>query len=381
MRVIFLAAGKGERLKPVTDSTSKVMTPVANKPFILWTLEPAKKAGDVLVVCREKQEDVRSLGEETALQREALGTLDAVLAAKSAVSGDFMVINGDCYFSGEDIIKIARAEGNAMGVFRVASMKGFGVVDVENGLVTSLIEKPAEDGEGFVNAGIYKFTPEFWRFAKAEKSDRGEYEITDAISAMLKENKIKAIETKSWMTITHPWDILEVNERLLKERGSLIAKDVVIMSGVVIEEPVAIGEGAKIGPNAYIRKYSSIGANCHVGNAVEIKNSVIMNGTKIPHMSYVGDSVVGKNCNLAAGFIAANLRLNEQNIGVRVKGEVKDSKRKKLGAIIGDNVKTGVRVSVMPGKKIGSGMAIPAGAIVVRDVEEQPNVSKMGKVI
>ncbi|MBI4014694.1 MAG: NTP transferase domain-containing protein [Candidatus Aenigmarchaeota archaeon] len=380
MRIVFLAAGNGERLKPVTDSASKVMIPVANVPFISWAMDSAKKVGEVLVVCREEQEDVKSLGEETVFQKEALGTLNAVLAAKSAISGDFMVINGDCCFSEEDIMAVARTKGNAMGVSPAASVKDFGAVEVKDGRVTSLREKPAE-GRGLVNAGIYKFTGDFWGFAGAEKSERGEYEITDAISAMLKERRINAVEVKSWMTLSYPWDILSANERLLKERGSSIAKSAVIMSGVTIEEPVAIGEGARIGPNAYIRKYSSIGRDCHIGNAVEIKNSVVMSGTKIPHMSYIGDSIVGRDCNLAAGFIAANLRLNGQNIGMRVKGEVRDSGRKKLGAVIGNGVKTGVRVSIMPGKKIRSGMAIPAGAIVVRDVEEQPNVSKMGKVI
>ncbi|HLD83628.1 MAG TPA: bifunctional sugar-1-phosphate nucleotidylyltransferase/acetyltransferase [archaeon] len=385
MKIIFLAAGKGERMMPLTQCASKAMMPVANKPFIQWTMEAAKEIGTMALVCRADQQDVqsfaRSEGAEIIIQAKPLGTLDALKACKAHVSGDFLLINGDCMFSEGDVKKLASCGGNAMGIFRMQSVKNFGGVESLDGALKRINEKLGEGGEGFANAGIYRFTKDVFDYLDAPLSPRGEYELTDAINEMTKRSKIKVIEVPSWITMTYPWDLLGANQAVLDARGSMIAAGAEIRSSSVIEEPVAIGEGAVIGPNAYIRKYSSIGNGCHIGNAVEVKGSVVMEGTKIPHLSYVGDSVVGRRCNLGAGFITANLRLNEQSIGSWVKGNAVDTGRKKLGAIIGDDVKAGVRVSVMPGKKIWHGIAIPAGAIIKNDLEKQPNISKMGKVI
>lgn len=386
MQFIFLAAGMGERLEPLTNGMSKVMLLTANKPFLQWTTETAEKFGKIIIVCRDDQNDIKEFAKASGMalvyQEKPLGTGDAMRSCEKYVTGNFIVINGDCYFSESDIRKVEETEGNALGVFPSESVKDFAVVDAKEGIVLSLEEKPATERNGLVNCGIYKFGKEIFGYLRAiEPSKRGEYEITDAVNMMAKKTKIIAIETKSWMTITHPWDILDVNEALLKRHGSLISKTALIMKGAVIEEPVAIGNNARIGPNCYVRKYSSIGNNCKIGNAVEVKNSVIMDNTAVPHLSYVGDSVIGRNCNLGAGFIAANLRLNEQNIGVRIKGGVVDSRRKKLGAIIGNNVKIGVRVTVMPGKKIYSNLSVPSSVTIKNDVEKQPNISKIGKVI
>lgn len=84
------------------------------------------------------------------------------------------------------------------------------------------------------------------------------------------------------------------------------------MNGSYIEGPVIIGEECKIGPNCYIRPYTSIGDKCHIGNACEIKNSIIMNNSNIPHQNYVGDSIIGENCNLGAGTKIANLRFDRK---------------------------------------------------------------------
>ena len=136
------------------------------------------------------------------------------------------------------------------------------------------------------------------------------------------------------------------------------------MSGTYIEGPVLIGKNCKIGPNAYIRPYTVIGDNCHIGNACEVKASIIMNGSKIPHFNYVGDSIIGENCNLGAGTKVANLRLDEKNIKVPVKNELVDTGRRKLGVIMGDNVHTGINVSIDVGTMIGAYTYIAPGARV-----------------
>jgi len=93
---------------------------------------------------------------------------------------------------------------------------------------------------------------------------------------------------------------------------------------------------------------------------VEVKNSIVMNGSKIPHHNYVGDSIIGEGCNLGAGTKVANLRLDKKDIwaaGI-------DTKRRKLGAIMGDNVETGINACINVGCIIGDDVHIGPGAVV-----------------
>ena len=134
----------------------------------------------------------------------------------------------------------------------------------------------------------------------------------------------------------------------------------VVRSGSYVVGPVVIGQNCDIGPNCYIRPYTAIGDDCRIGSAVEVKNSVIMKGSKIPHLSYIGDSVIGERCNLGAGTKIANLRLDNKDItaaGI-------DTGRRKLGAIIGDEVETGINASINVGSIIGNNTRIGPGAIV-----------------
>ncbi len=135
---------------------------------------------------------------------------------------------------------------------------------------------------------------------------------------------------------------------------AFLSESTVIKSGTRIEGPVYIGKGCIIGPNAYLRPGTIIADNCHIGTS-EIKNSVIMSGTKIPHFSYVGDSIIGRNCNFGAGTKIANLRHDSKNVKVNIEGKKIDSGRKKLGALVFDEVKTGINCSINCGAIIMKG--------------------------
>ena len=116
---------------------------------------------------------------------------------------------------------------------------------------------------------------------------------------------------------------------------------------VIIEAPFGNGTGFFIGDN------------CHIGSAVEVKNSIIMSESKIPHHNYVGDSVIGEGCNLGAGTKIANLRLDKKEItamGI-------NTGRHKLGAILGDGVQTGINACIDVGSLLGNGTYIGAGAL------------------
>lgn len=222
--------------------------------------------------------------------------------------------------------------------------------------------------------------------AKTKPSSRGEYEITDSIEMMIEKGNVGSYSLPSWwLDIGKPWDLLEANKIILsQQKGTIdgimeegavikgettIKKGALIKAGAYIEGPAIIGENSVIGPNCYIRAHSAIGNNVKIGNAVEIKNSIIMDGTNVGHLSYVGDSVIGRDSNFGAGTITANLRHDNGDVSVTVKGKRVSSGRRKLGAIIGDNVKTGIGTSISPGVVLHQGARTGIGVIVDKDIE------------
>ena len=215
---------------------------------------------------------------------------------------------------------------------------------------------------------------------KISLSLRGEYELTDAINLAARKESISAVSINQWRDICYPWDLLDANKEILDtiqptRDGTIekyttieglvsVGKDTEILNGSYIEGPVVIGENCKIGPNCYIRPYTSIGDGCHIGAATEIKNSVVMDNSNIPHHNYVGDSIIGQGCNLGSGTKIANLRLDKQSIIVTHRQKKVDTKRRKLGAIIGDNVQTGINASINVGTIIGNDVCIGPGTVV-----------------
>ena len=252
------------------------------------------------------------------------------------------------------------------------------MVEISRGRVTHIYEKAEDCPSRIANVGLYRFTPDIFDvISQTPKSPRGEYEITDSLQLMLDKGRpISQYKIGYWLDLSYPWDLLPANESMIGEieaqnlgeveenaviRGTIsIGRNTVVRSGSYIVGPVIIGQDCDIGPNCYIRPYTSIGDGCHIGSAVEIKSSIIMKGSKIPHHNYVGDSIIGEECNLGAGTKIANLRLDKKAIMV---GSM-DTKRHKLGAIIGDRVETGINASINVGSMIGNNAHIGPGAMV-----------------
>ena len=160
-----------------------------------------------------------------------------------------------------------------------------------------------------------------------------------------------------------------VEQNVVVEGLLSVGKGSVVKDGSRIEGNVFIGENCVIGPNAYLRKSVIIGDNCHVANS-EIKNSVILHDSNVPHYSYVGDSVIGANVNLGAGTKIANLRFDDKNISVAVAGRKTDSGRRKLGCLIGNNSKLGINSGVNCGVIIGNGCFVRPGKVVEKNLED-----------
>ena len=396
LQAVILAAGEGTRMRPLTYTKPKVMLPIANKPILHHLIENLMAAGidDIILVVGYREETIRSYfgnnfnGVKIRYVRQSrqLGTANALLAAEHFLDEHFLMLNGDAIIFKDDLEKIINIE-NALAVKQVENPSDFGVVEVEGGKVRRIVEKPSKPPSNLINAGIYHFTRDIVDYLKRTPlSERGEYEITDTITMAIRDGmEFRAVEIEEWIDVGYPWDMLKANRVLLSnistriegevEEGAVLKGDVVVgegsivMSGSYIVGPVIIGKNCRIGPNCLIRPYTSIGDNCHVGNAVEIKNYIIMNNTNAPHLNYLGDSVVGENCNFGAGTKVANLRLDEGVVAVTVKGKKVSTGLKKFGAAIGDNVKTGINVSINVGTMIGNDVFIGPGRVVSGNIK------------
>lgn len=313
-------------------------------------------------------------------QDEPLGTGDALLKAEQHIDGKFLMIYGDDIYEEEDMNAIAGMEPPVVSSFVSENPGAYGVLQAEDGKVIGLEEKPAIPKSNLVNCGLYLLDKSiFDALRKIQRSSRNEYELTDAIKILISEGSVKNCTLKTWIPLTYPWNILDANSHMLDRYGTSIDKSVELRPGAVIEEPVAIGAGSIIGPNCYIRKYSSIGKNCKVGQAVEIKDSIVMDNSFVSHLAYVGDSIIGRNCNIGGGTLFANLRLDDKNVKMEVNGVRVDTGRRKLGAVVGDNVKLGARVTIMPGKRIWPGLLVPSCHTVEEDIKSEVSLSRFQK--
>jgi bifunctional UDP-N-acetylglucosamine pyrophosphorylase/glucosamine-1-phosphate N-acetyltransferase len=413
MKAAIMAAGEGVRLQPITATRPKPLIKVAGKPIIEHCLNALKRAGiseAVIIVhfmgdaIRQHFGDGKDFGFkiEYAEQQAVLGTGNAVSVVEPYMSEDFLLVNGDVLFAAgalKAVVDLHQSEKPAttMAVVPVEKPENYGIVELENGrCVKRIVEKPVrgEAPTNLANAGIYVFSTEiFAKIRQTSATSRGEWEIPDALTLLINGKRpvlAVNIAAEDWFDIGTPWDLLDANRWALTrmkhkplgfiEEGAhlvgpvTIAETARVRSGAYVEGPTFIDEGADVGPNCYIRACTSIGRKARVGNACEIKNSIIMDNTHVGHLSYVGDSIIGERNNLGAGTITANYRLDAGTIKMTVKDKVVDSGRKKLGAIMGDNVKTGINALLMPGVKVGNDSWIGPNLIVRRDLPAKSRV-------
>lgn len=383
MHAVLLAAGEGRRMRPLTANRPKPLLPVANKPILEHLVEQvvAEGARDLLLVVGYRREAVeKHFGSGDAwgarvryvVQDPPRGTGDAVRTA--APGQEFLLVHGDVLLPPGAVRRLLDAPGDAMLAAKVADASPFGALQMQGGALRRVAEKLPEAKPGLVNAGAFKFTAGLAKALEAlQPSPRGELEFTDALNALAAQGRsIAVLETEGWRDLAYPWHLLEANEALLRSleqdvRGTVepgaqlhgpvkVGEGTRIRSGSYIEGPVSIGRDCDIGPNCHVRPFTSLSDRCRVGNACEVKASILMAGSHVGHLSYVGDSVLGERANLGAGTITANLRHDNASIKATWYGQRLDTGRRKLGAVLGDDVHTGI------GTRLNVGVVLEAGA-------------------
>ena len=226
MKAIVLAAGQGTRLRPLTDDTPKVLVEVDDRPLIEYAFDSLIDVGvdEFVVVVGYKKEQImeryddeyRNVPITYAHQREQLGLAHALLTAEPYVDEAFVLMLGDNIFRGNlgDVVN-RQAEERADAAFLVEEVpmeeaSRYGVCDTnEYGEIVRVVEKPDDPPSNLVMTGFYTFTPAIFHACHlVQPSDRGEYELPDAIDLLIQSGRtIDAIRMDGWrVDVGYPED-------------------------------------------------------------------------------------------------------------------------------------------------------------------------------
>src|SRR4030042_1676382 len=268
-----MAAGEGQRMRPLTATRPKVMLPVVGTPILEHLLNEVKAGGisDFVFIVGYCDKQVRSYfgsGEKWGVkivyseQRKQLGTADAIRMVSDVVDGNFLVINGDVVVDRADVKKLLRNTCNTMSVFEVKDPGGLGIVELSGNKVVGIYEKSRRPPSLRAKAGLYLFTPEvFDAISKTEKSPRGEYEITASLQILMKKKPgLCYIQLKSWLDLSYPWDLLRINDSMM---ASLKAQNLGrVEENVFLKGAVVIGRNTVIKSGGYIERGGLYGESC-----------------------------------------------------------------------------------------------------------------------
>jgi len=245
MQAVVLAAGKGTRLRPLTDDKPKVLVEVNGTPLIEGVFDNLIDAGatELIVVVGYKAEQIidrygdayRDIPITYAHQREQLGLAHAILQAEPHIDGDFMLMLGDNVFRGNlgDVTN-RQQEDRADAAFLVEEVpyeeaSRYGVLDTnEYGEIVEVVEKPDDPPSNLVMTGFYTFTPAIFHACHlVQPSDRGEYELPDAIDLLIQSGRtIDAIRLDGWrIDVGYPEDRDRAEERLDELAGDDTASE------------------------------------------------------------------------------------------------------------------------------------------------------------
>lgn len=372
-QAVVLAAGEGERLRPFTASKPKVMIKIANKPILQYVVEALERNGirRILFVVGYKKEKIMDYFEDGkelsveidyVVQKHLLGTGDALKQAEGKTDDRFLVLSGDNVIeadtiSDSELLNAGETETAILIKPQQQDVSKYGVVTVENGKVTDIIEKPGEEISNLVNTGIYAFHDlDIFEFVDGD--------LTSGLRSMIQQGKpVKACETHgAWLDAVYPWDILGLNDIVLKanpakiegkiersvtmEGRVTVGKKSVIRANSYVKGPVIIGENCEIGPNACIFPSTSIGNDVTIGAFTEIKNSVLSDMVKIGSFSAIQNSILDVGSYAEGGFIARS-----EDADIQIGGEYHHVK---VGAMVGENCEMGSNVIANPGTIIGN---------------------------
>lgn len=385
-QAVILAAGEGQRLRPFTASKSKVMLPIANKPILRYVIEAVAQNGIrkiVIVVGYRKDQIIDYFGSgeqfdvqiEYVEQKQQLGTAHALKQLKGKVKGNFLVLSGDNIIEPATIASLVQEKPNAILVKEQDNISKYGVVEAQNGIVTSIVEKPKEFVSHLVNTGIYAFTEDIFNLIGQET------DLPPVICNMIDQgHKIRACEAAgAWLDVVYPWDILKLNDLALAkispavggivERGAIvkglvsIGKGTTIRSNSYIVGPAIIGENCEIGPSVCILPSTSLGDNVCILPFTVLDNSMIADGVEIGPGSTIQDSIIDRGCRLKGHFVTQSGEAD-----IKVEGEYNQVS---IGAMLGEHCSVGDSVVTAPGVIMGNRCRVRALKVLEQSIPDE----------
>jgi bifunctional UDP-N-acetylglucosamine pyrophosphorylase/glucosamine-1-phosphate N-acetyltransferase len=404
MIVLFLCGGIGKRMFPLTED--KFLLNFLGKTLLEHQLDMAVQSGlrrFIIVANPVNISRIKNLTKQYpdtefnfVVQEKPLGIANALENARLLLKDELLIVNPNDVFENPaySALLTARKKEKAAAYITGRQVRsyfpgGYLVVN-EDGKLTGIQEKPGAGREpsDMVNILVHLHTdPEalLQYISKVITTEDDVYER--AIDAMCRDRRpIQVVPYNgAWTPIKYPWHVLDVARHFLDRTAPytapdarisqnavidgkvIIAEGVRILENAVIRGPVYIGKNAVIGNSTLVRTYSHIGANCVVGFGTEIKESYVGEGTQF-HMNYAGDSVIGARCSFGAGTITANWRFDTRTVRVNISVSPVDTGRDKMGAFIGDDCRTGINVSIMPGVRIGNNALIYPHINLTNDV-------------
>jgi len=325
LKGVILAAGYGSRLLPFTSFRPKHLLPVAGKPILHRSLEYMKDVlgiKEVIIVVgyqRQAIMDYFKNGQDLGIEisyvvqhtNQARGLAAAVSLTQDKINEDFVLLLGDNLFVA-DLKKVIdlHKESNATATLHVEQHENpsrFGVVELDGDNVISIEEKPEHPKSNYVITGFYVLSPTIFNMIPGLKpSARGEYELSDALQALIKHDYlVKAAKIDGWrLDIGYPEDLLSVNKHFLTEETHKVLGKIDCSN---ITPPVYIAEGSSI-KDSVIGPYVMIEEGVEIDNS-EIKNSVILENSRISRCE-IQSSVIGTNSQVR-GLKAHSLKVGD----------------------------------------------------------------------
>ncbi len=315
-------AGRGSRLRPHTLTTPKPLIPIAGKPIVQRLVE------DIVKICGEKVDEIafvigdfgkeveeqlvgiaESLGAKGSIyfQDKPLGTAHAILCAAPALDGETVIAFADTLFKAD--FTLDPDSDGVIWVKQVNDPSAFGVVQIaDEGHIENFVEKPETFVSDLAIIGIYymkdgpALRDEMQHLVDNNITDKGEYQLTDALEAMrLKGAKLKPGTVDHWMDCGNKDVTVETNARMLGFLNGMpeLRGENITVENSTITEPCYIGEGAVI-KNSKIGPGVSVGANTTVENCT-ITNTIIQTESIVKDID-LDNSMIGNKAEVSGKF-------------------------------------------------------------------------------
>ena len=315
MQAVILAAGRGTRLSPVTDDRSKAMVPVLGRPLVDRVVETLAINGlrDLVMVVGPDDEEIKKFfTSETSLdvnvrfvvQEQRLGMAHALGLAAPLIEGPFVLSACDSLKPVEHIRELLEAGRQADGALSLMDVPlervclAAPVEMDEDCVISRIVEKPApEDApSNTVSLPLYLLPQRVLELLAVQgPSARGEYELQDAIQALIGEgSRIVGVKTPSRLQVSTPEDLLDLNLRFLDESPGgrvpdSIPDSTIIQGPVWIDDGVTFGRDCRIGPGVVLERGSVLGRDVRITRSIVLRNALVPDGLAIEGQVVTGE--------------------------------------------------------------------------------------------